>query len=106
MQMIGTEPATRLGARDALLFVDVQRDFCEGGPIGIAGTDAMVSVLNDINGDGARRDLLQSAASPQDIRKRPTLANGSQRCFSWWQAYWQTNALVGDVAKSWTGGSL
>lgn len=36
-----------LHSGDAVLLVDVQNDFCEGGPIGIAGTDAMVDVLND-----------------------------------------------------------
>jgi nicotinamidase/pyrazinamidase len=33
-------------ARDALVIVDVQNDFCPGGALGIAGGDAVVPVLN------------------------------------------------------------
>jgi nicotinamidase/pyrazinamidase len=33
-------------ARDALVIVDVQNDFCPGGALGVAGGDAVVPVLN------------------------------------------------------------
>ncbi len=36
----------RLGPRDALLIVDVQRDFCPGGALPIPDGDAVVPVLN------------------------------------------------------------
>ena len=37
----------KLRAGDALLVVDVQRDFCAGGALAIAGGDEVVPVLND-----------------------------------------------------------
>ena len=46
MSSAGGAASSLLQAGDAVLLVDVQNDFCEGGPIGIAGTDAMVAVLN------------------------------------------------------------
>src|SRR5262249_58445609 len=33
-------------ARDALVIVDVQNDFCPGGALGVPGGDAVVPVLN------------------------------------------------------------
>jgi nicotinamidase/pyrazinamidase len=35
-----------MGAGDALLLVDVQRDFCPGGALAVAGGDRVVPVLN------------------------------------------------------------
>src|SRR6266446_7339709 len=37
---------TGLGAGDALLVVDVQRDFCSGGALAVEGGDAIVPILN------------------------------------------------------------
>ncbi len=36
------------GARDALLVVDVQRDFCPGGALPVPGGDEVVPVINRI----------------------------------------------------------
>jgi nicotinamidase/pyrazinamidase len=38
---------TSLRSGDALLLVDVQRDFCPGGALAVPGGDAVVPVLND-----------------------------------------------------------
>ncbi|HJR58452.1 MAG TPA: isochorismatase family protein [Vicinamibacterales bacterium] len=40
------EPAKRLRAGDALMIVDVQRDFCAGGALAIERGDEVVPVLN------------------------------------------------------------
>lgn len=40
------EARTRLEAGDALLLVDVQRDFCAGGALAVPDADAVVPVLN------------------------------------------------------------
>lgn len=37
---------TRFGPQDALIVVDVQRDFCPGGSLAIEGGDQVVEVLN------------------------------------------------------------
>ncbi|MCL5736861.1 MAG: nicotinamidase [Actinobacteria bacterium] len=34
------------GARDALIVVDVQRDFCPGGSLGVPGGDEIIPVIN------------------------------------------------------------
>ncbi len=41
-------PHMRLQARDALLIVDVQRDFCAGGTLPIAGADEIVPIINHL----------------------------------------------------------
>jgi nicotinamidase/pyrazinamidase len=41
-------PHMRLLAGDALLVVDVQRDFCSGGALPIANADEIVPVINDL----------------------------------------------------------
>jgi nicotinamidase/pyrazinamidase len=38
----------RLQAGDALVVVDVQRDFCSGGALAIAGADEIVPMINDL----------------------------------------------------------
>ena len=38
----------RIGAGDALIVVDVQRDFCPGGALGVSGGDEIVPVINRI----------------------------------------------------------
>ena len=40
------DPASVLREGDALIIVDVQKDFCEGGALAIAGGNATVPVLN------------------------------------------------------------
>ncbi len=40
------DPRERLRAGDALLIVDVQRDFCAGGALAVADADAVVPVIN------------------------------------------------------------
>jgi nicotinamidase/pyrazinamidase len=40
------DPATALRDGDALIIVDVQKDFCEGGALAIQGGNAIVPVLN------------------------------------------------------------
>ncbi len=40
-------PAARLEPGDALVVVDVQRDFCTGGALAVAGGDDVVPVLNE-----------------------------------------------------------
>lgn len=40
-------PRPMLGPADALLVVDVQRDFCAGGTLAVPDGDAVVPVLND-----------------------------------------------------------
>jgi nicotinamidase/pyrazinamidase len=48
----GADPATRqgerilTGAHDALIVVDVQRDFCPGGSLGVSGGDEVIPVIN------------------------------------------------------------
>jgi len=41
-------PPMRLRAGDALLVVDVQRDFCSGGALPIADADEIVPMINDL----------------------------------------------------------
>ncbi len=41
-----TAPAEMLEPGDALVLVDVQNDFCEGGSLAIAGTPALIANLN------------------------------------------------------------
>ena len=41
-------PHMRLLASDALLIVDVQRDFCSGGALSIAGADEIIPTINDL----------------------------------------------------------
>lgn len=43
---MSASPVERLRARDAVLAVDVQPDFCPGGALAVAGGDAIVPVLN------------------------------------------------------------
>jgi nicotinamidase-related amidase len=38
----------RTGAHDVLMVVDVQRDFCPGGALGVAGGDEVVPIINKI----------------------------------------------------------
>src|SRR5690554_7954855 len=40
-------PSIEFHYQDALLIVDVQNDFCQGGSLAIAGADAIIPVLND-----------------------------------------------------------
>ncbi len=44
-------PSMRLRAGDALVVVDIQRDFCAGGALPIAGADAIVPMLNELIGE-------------------------------------------------------
>ncbi len=37
-----------IGARDALVIVDVQNDFCPGGALAVADGDAVVPIVNDL----------------------------------------------------------
>ena len=37
-----------IGARDALIVVDMQRDFCPGGTLGVPGGDEIIPVINRI----------------------------------------------------------
>ena len=37
-----------IGARDALIVADVQRDFCPGGSLGVPGGDEVIPVINRI----------------------------------------------------------
>jgi nicotinamidase/pyrazinamidase len=41
-------PHMRLLASDALLIVDVQRDFCSGGALSITGADEIIPTINDL----------------------------------------------------------
>jgi len=41
-------PQMRLLPRDALLIVDVQRDFCSGGALPVSGADEIIPVINDL----------------------------------------------------------
>jgi nicotinamidase/pyrazinamidase len=41
-------PHMRLQASDALLIVDVQRDFCSGGALSIIGADEIIQIINDL----------------------------------------------------------
>ncbi len=41
-------PHMRLLAGDALLIVDVQRDFCSGGALSITGADEIIPTINDL----------------------------------------------------------
>lgn len=45
------------GTRAALLVVDVQNDFCEGGALAVAGGNRIVSVLNGYIAEAAARGL-------------------------------------------------
>jgi nicotinamidase/pyrazinamidase len=47
MRRDGGEPVLT-GARDALIVVDVQRDFCPGGALPVAGGDEVIPVINNI----------------------------------------------------------
>ncbi len=41
-------PHMRLLPSDALLIVDVQRDFCSGGALSISGADEIIPIINDL----------------------------------------------------------
>ena len=41
-----SEPAIQTGARDVFMVVDVQRDFCPGGALGVEGGDQVVPMIN------------------------------------------------------------
>ena len=41
-------PRMRLLASDALLIVDVQRDFCSGGALSVTGADDIIPTINDL----------------------------------------------------------
>jgi len=41
-------PAVRTGAHDVLMVVDVQRDFCPGGALGVVGGDEVIPIINRI----------------------------------------------------------
>lgn len=41
-------PPMRIRADDALIIVDVQRDFCPGGALPISGADEIIPVVNDL----------------------------------------------------------
>jgi nicotinamidase/pyrazinamidase len=41
-------PHMRLQHGDALLVVDIQRDFCSGGALSITGADEIVPIINDL----------------------------------------------------------
>ncbi len=43
-----TAPRMRLLASDALLIVDVQRDFCSGGALSVPGADEIIPTVNDL----------------------------------------------------------
>lgn len=55
--MVG-ESARRLDSRDALLVVDVQRDFCPGGALAIVEGDRVVEVLNEWMKEARRANAL------------------------------------------------
>lgn len=44
---MASQPLPQLGPGDAVLAVDVQRDFCPGGALPVAGGDRVVPVLNE-----------------------------------------------------------
>jgi nicotinamidase/pyrazinamidase len=42
----GERPGEHMGERDVLIVVDVQRDFCPGGALGVPQGDAIIPVVN------------------------------------------------------------
>ncbi len=55
------------GAHDVLMVVDVQRDFCPGGALGVAGGDEVVPVINEL------------AAEVRPLGLHPRLASSRSR---------------------------
>jgi nicotinamidase/pyrazinamidase len=44
--MTGDQPGTAIKRESALLIVDVQRDFCPGGSLAVAGGDEIIPIIN------------------------------------------------------------
>lgn len=66
------DPIQTLGPGDALLVVDVQRDFCPGGALAITAGDAVIPVLNRWLEASADRDVPVYASRDFHPREHPS----------------------------------
>ena len=84
------------GARDALIVVDVQRDFCPGGSLPVPGGDEVVPVINRIIPFFGRWVYTRDWHPPNHISfsDRPEFRDGS----------WPPHAVQGTPGADWCSG--
>lgn len=85
-----------IGARDALIVVDVQRDFCSGGALSVPGGDEVIPVINSLLPIFGRWVYTRDwhPTGHVSFSSRPEFRNGS----------WPAHAVQGTPGAEWCAG--